>query len=202
MGRRIMVVGNGQIEAGKGNRIDEADLVVRFNDCRSFGAGGVKTSIVAVCNTGRPGKRMLEEKDWRENRAVLEADAIWGVRDPEKFSAMRGVLATTHPELDDFCDDYTDGFIEFCRSSDKQFHGISAATYDQVDDMLAQYQPVPYVTPSSGAIVVAELLNNHCQNDDEVTIAGFSHEGWEWHPWQAEKAWMDALASSGRLKRL
>ena len=36
------------------SRFDECDIVIRFNDCQSAGEGGLKTDVVAVCNTGRP----------------------------------------------------------------------------------------------------------------------------------------------------
>ena len=52
MGRRIVIVGNGEIGDGLAEAIDAADLVMRFNDCRSVGPGGERTDIVAVCNTG------------------------------------------------------------------------------------------------------------------------------------------------------
>lgn len=45
---------------GVADLIDLSDIVIRFNDCRSMGAGGSRTDVVAVCNTGRPGREMSE----------------------------------------------------------------------------------------------------------------------------------------------
>ena len=58
---RITVVGNADIDPALGSMIDSSDIVIRFlYDCRSFGPGGRQTDVVAVCNTGRPGKAMTE----------------------------------------------------------------------------------------------------------------------------------------------
>ncbi|CAN7176382.1 Urease operon accessory protein [Rhizobium sp. LjRoot254] len=202
MARRIVIVGNGEIGEGLADVIDSADLVIRFNDCRSVGAGGGRTDIVAVCNTGRPGKAMLEGAGWSCNKAVWLASSIWCVRDPQKFAAMRAPLAQTHPELDDFCDDYTDGFADYARQNGKDFHIIPASTHEAVDHDLAAFDPAPYVVPSSGAIVIAEFLAHYRRPGDELFLAGFGHQGWEWHPWDAERQWVDHLIAVNKLVRL
>ena len=202
MSRRVVIVGNGEIGEGLAGTIDAADLVIRFNDCRSVGPGGGRTDIVAVCNTGRPGKAMLEGSEWMCNKAVWLASAIWCVRDPAKFRAMRAPLLDEHPELDDFCDDYTDGFADYARKNGKDFHIIPAATHDGVDRALAGYAPAPYVVPSSGAVVIAEFLAHYRKPEDQVFLAGFGHQGWEWHPWDAERRWVERLIDEGHLSRL
>ncbi|OCP02395.1 MULTISPECIES: Urease operon accessory protein [unclassified Ensifer] len=202
-GRRvIMIVGNGEVPDGAGATIDAADIVVRFNDCRSVGAGGQKTDIVAVCNTGRPGLAMLGGGRWKTNAAVRQAREIWCVRTGARFAAMRAGLAETHPDLDDFCDDYTVGFESFSRSTGRSFRIVPVAVHDQVDRDLAGYAPDRYVVPSSGMIVIADILAHLATPVDDVVLAGFGHVGWLWHPFAAERRYVDALAASGRLRRL
>jgi hypothetical protein len=197
-----MIVGNGDVPGGAGAIIDAADVVVRFNDCRSVGSGGQKTDVVAVCNTGRPGLAMLGGGRWKTNAAVRQAREIWCVRSGAKFAAMRGGLAETHPDLDDFCDDYTVGFESFSRSTGRRFRIVPAAVHEQVDRDLAGYAADPYVVPSSGMIVIADILAHFATADDDVVLAGFGHVGWQWHPFAAERRYVDALAASGRLRRL
>jgi len=202
MGRSIMIVGNGEIEAGAAAHIDVCDLVFRFNDCRSVGPGGAKTDVVVVCNTGRPGQKMLHEPGWTDNRAVAEAGAIWCVRDPGKFAALRPALAVSHPELDDFCDDYTPGFASFAATVGKALHVVGAATHEALDRDLATFGPAPYVVPSTGAVAIAEILTRVVAPDDCVALAGFGHQGWQWHPWDAERQWVDDLVARRKLRRL
>jgi hypothetical protein len=202
MARKIIIVGNGRIEDGLARFIDAADMVMRFNDCRSIGPGGGRTDIVAVCNTGRPGKAMTEGESWTGNHAVRLARSIWCVRDPDKFRAMEPDILRAHPELDDFCDDYTHGFAAFARDHAKQFHVIPGATHDALDRELAAHAPAPHVVPSTGLVAIAEFLNHFRQPSDRIFITGFSHQGWDGHPWQAEEAWMDDVMDRGELIRL
>lgn len=197
-----MIVGNGDIGEGLAGVIDAADLVMRFNDCRSVGPGGGKTDIVTVCNTGRPGKAMTEGSGWACNKSVWLASSIWCVRDPAKFRAMRNALLRSHPELDDFCDDYTDGFADYARKNGKDFHIVPAATHEALDRTLAAYDPAPHVVPSTGAVAIAEFLTHFRQPGDTIFLAGFGHHGWNGHPWGAEKAWIEGLVSSGAIVRL
>jgi hypothetical protein len=195
-----MIVGNGEIAAGAADVIDAADLVIRFNDCRSMGAGGSRTDVVAVCNTGRPARAMLGSAEWRRSPAVASASEIWSVRDPRKFAALRAPLAISHPELDDFCDDYTEQFTAFCEATGKRHVVIDQSVHEGLDAALADYDPGAYVVPSSGMVVIADVMLHH--PGDDIAITGFSHTGWDQHPFAAEKQLVDAYVSLGRLRRL
>lgn len=202
MTRRIAIVGNGPIRDGLADAIDSADIVVRFNLCRSAGAGGVRTDIIAVCNTGRPALEMLAGGRWKASETVRQASEIWCVRAPETFAALRAPLSLSHPDLDDFCDDYTSGFETFARVTGRRLRIIPAATHRALDVSLAAFDPVPYVVPSSGLITIAHVLDSIAMEGDTVAIAGFGHEGWEWHPFAAERRWVEAAIAVGRLERL
>ena len=202
MVRRVVIVGNGDIGEGLADVIDSADLVMRFNDCRSVGPGGDRTDIVTVCNTGRPGKAMTEGSAWACNKSVWLASSIWCVRDPQKFKAMRPDVLRDYPELDDFCDDYTDGFADYARKNGKDFHIVPGATHEALDRTLATHASGPYVVPSTGAVAIAEFLAHYRKPDDEVFLAGFGHQGWDGHPWDAERRWVDGLIKDGQLVRL
>ncbi len=202
MSRRIAIVGNGAIPDGVAETIDSADLVIRFNGCRSAGRGGWKTDVVAACNTGRPALDMLAGGRWKASRTVRQAKEIWCVRTASVFAAMRAPLALSHPDLDDFCDDYTEGFSTFARVTGRPLRVVPAAVHHAVDTELAAFDPSPYVVPSSGLIVIAHVLANIAKADDRVSLAGFGHEGWQWHPFAAERRWTEAQIASGRLERL
>ncbi|WP_426226895.1 Urease operon accessory protein [Pararhizobium sp. DWP3-4] len=202
VGRTVMIVGNGPVQEGAAAVIDAADLVIRFNDCRSCGAGGDKTDIVAVCNTGRPALAMLGGGAWKTNAAVRQASSIWCVRDAEKFQTLRQQLAVTHPDLDDLCDDYTDGFRTFAKATGRTFHTVPASTHEGVDAGLKQFDAGAYVVPSSGLIAIAEVLEHWRQPGDRVVLAGFGHAGWQWHPFAAEKDLVEDYVCQGRLERL
>lgn len=197
-----MIVGNGEVPEGAAATIDAADLVIRFNDCRSVGKGGTKTDILAVCNTGRPALAMLGGGRWKTSEPVRQAREIWSVRSGAKFAAMRAALAETHPDLDDFCDDYTTGFESFARATGRRHRVVPTGTHERLEQDLARFAPAPYVAPSSGLVVIADVLASFASAGDDLVLAGFGHCGWEWHPFAAERRYVDALAAEGRLRRL
>lgn len=197
-----MVVGNGSVGDGAAMLIDAADIVIRFNDCRSFGRAGRRTDVIAVCNTGRPARNMIGSETWRESAPVDACSQIWSVRDPQKFNEMRRPLVLSHPELDDFCDDYTGAFRAFAEGHGKVHGVIDRRIHEAMDAALSAHQPPPYVVPSSGMVVIGELLDNPAYAQDAISIAGFSHEGWDGHPFAAEKRLVDAYVAQGLLRRL
>lgn len=199
--RTIMIVGNGPVPQRAAAIIDAADLVIRFNDCRSCGTGGQKTDIVAVCNTGRPALSMLGGGQWKTNAAVRQAGEIWCVRAADKFQTLRPQLAASHPDLDDLCDDYTDGFRAFAKATGRAFHAVPASTHESADAALKQFDADAYVVPSSGMITIAEVLAHWRRPGDRVVLAGFGHAGWEWHPFAAERRYVDTLVAAGYLER-
>ncbi|MCQ2003434.1 Urease operon accessory protein [Rhizobium sp. NRK18] len=202
MVRRIAIVGNGPVPQDAAARVDGCDFVIRFNDCRSLTSERGRTDVVAVCNTGRPGKQMLYESDWRDIAAVRAAASIWCVRDPLKFDEMRAVLGESHPDLDDFCDDYTDGFAAFAAESGKGFRVIDRQVHERLDADLAAVGAGAYVVPSSGMVAIAEVLTHHAGPEDTILLAGFGHQGWDGHPFAAEKVLVDRYAAEGRLIRI
>ncbi|NHT78252.1 Urease operon accessory protein [Rhizobiaceae bacterium CRRU44] len=206
-----MIVGNGPVPDSAANAIASADCVIRFNDCRSY-RPGERTDIVAVCNTGRPAKMMLGTSvssalhptigpaAWGAHPAVVEATGIWCVRNPAVFAALRAPLAITHPELDDFCDDETAGFEAFALAAGKTFRVLDAETQRFLETILAGFSPAPYIVPSSGIVVIADMLGAHPAAD--IALAGFAHVGWEGHPFAAEAQLVDRWIAEGRLRRL
>jgi hypothetical protein len=197
-----MIVGNGPVHAGAAEAIDAADLVIRFNASRNYGEAGYRTDIVAICNTGRPAAAMLADRDWRESASVRRAGEIWSVRSPAKFAELRSRLQITHPELNDFCDDYTEALAAFSAAHGKRHRVLDRKTHEAVVHALARHRPEPYVVPSSGLVVVHHLLHDPAFAGHEIVITGFGHVGWEGHPFDAERRLIESHIAAGRLIRL
>lgn len=200
--RQIMIVGNGPVHDGAAPLIDAADLVIRFNGSRNFGAAGRRTDIIAVCNTGRPGAQMLADPAWRDSEAVSRTAEIWSVRDPDKFADLKPQLAASHPELDDFCDDYTDGFATFATANGKRHRIIHRGVHEALDASLLSLGAEPYVVPSSGMVVIQALLTDPEHAENTIILAGFGHSGWDGHPFDAERRLVDRYIAGGRVMRL
>ncbi|WP_370868847.1 Urease operon accessory protein [Ectorhizobium quercum] len=202
MSRTIVIVGNGTMPAFAASAIDDGDLVIRFNDCRSYGSAGTRTDVVAVCNTGRPARAMIGGTAWKTHPAVRAAASLWCVRDGGKFRALRGKLAESHPDLGDFCDDLTAGFADFAAETGKAFSSIPRRYHDRLDADLSRFGAEGYVVPSSGLLTIAYVLGEIARPQDTVRLAGFDHRGWDGHPFDAEQRLVETLVCGGRLSRL
>lgn len=197
--RKIAIVGNGSFESHEAVMIDACDLVIRFNDCRSLGRGGSRTDVVAVCNTGRPAHGMVRQRAWRELPAVAGASEIWCVRDSMKFAELKSGLA---PGLEDFCDDYTAEFAEFAAETGKAFKVIPRRHHDRIDIELKAIRSAEYIVPSSGLMAIAYVIEEAADVGDRVMLAGFDHEGWNGHPFDAERVLIERYIVEGRVRRL
>lgn len=195
----IMIVGNGDI--GEKGRVAaaRADFVIRFNECRSYAASTCCTNVVVICNTGRAGKRMAGADEWRKLPAVRDTVEIWSARDPALFREMRQTLAQTHPELHDFCDDYTELFDRFCKASGKQHVVIDRTIHALADEAIAALSPPSYVVPSTGLIAIVETFRRFPSAD--IALTGFSHTGWTGHPFSVEKQIVNHYVAAGSLTR-
>ncbi|NTF34629.1 glycosyltransferase family 29 protein [Rhizobium skierniewicense] len=202
MPRNIAIVGNGAFAPSDASRIDNCDVVIRFNDCRSVGDGGSRTDVVAVCNTGRPASAMIRQRTWRETAAIAHANAIWCVRDGGKFAELKPGLIAQQSGLDDFCDDYTDEFAHFATETAKVFTVIPRRYHDRVDLELKTRVTSNYVVPSSGMIAVSYVIGEVAVEDDTVLLAGFGHQGWSGHSFRAERDLIDQYIADGLLRRI
>lgn len=198
--RTIAVIGNGAIDHRYAATIEAHDLIIRFNDCRNFQDCATRTDVVAVCNIGRAAKKLLASPEWRNCQCVSEASEIWSTRDPLILPAMKRRLADSHPDLDDLCDNHTDDFGLFCEQTKKQHVVIPQSSYEAVVLELAAYWNGSYVTPSSGVIAISGALARF--PNASITLAGFGHEGWEGHPFSAEKLLVDTWCKTTRVMRL
>lgn len=198
--RSIAVIGNGAVEQRYAAAIESHDLIIRFNDCRNFEDCATRTDVVAICNIGRAAKKLLSSPDWRNRPSVAEASEIWSTRDPLILPAMKRRLADSHPDLSDLCDDHTDDFGLFCMQTEKQHVVIPQSSYEAVVQELATYGNGSYVTPSSGVIAISGALARF--PNASIILAGFGHEGWEGHPFSAEKLLVDVWCKTTRVRRL
>lgn len=146
--------------------------------------------VVAVCNTGNTGIGMGSSLSERQHPAVRDVSEIWCVRDPKKFAKMRDRPSVDHPKS-----------ARLLRQLAGKMHRVlSGSVHERVDAQLAMFDPPSYVVPSSGMIVIATVLEQF--PDHAVTLAGFSRQGWKWHPFSAERRLVDALVPASRLQRL
>jgi hypothetical protein len=190
LGKRIAVVGNGPIDHGMASEIDDHDIVVRFNACSNYGTSGRKTDILILVNTGGSGLRLSTEPD-AINRDALEASkTIWLTVAPglaAEFASHTDLVGADHAEL-----------MRQNRIGSRCWSYISRESFLRAADHLEALGAEPPALPSSGFVTISHLL--HTMPRAKLTLYGFTFEGWDKHPWCAEKAFVLAAGKSVKLR--
>ncbi len=91
--------------------------------------------------------------------------------------AMRAALAETHP----ISTISATTIRPASRASRGLRHAstgfIAAETHDRLERDLARFGPSPYVAPSSGLVVISDIVSSFAAAGDDVVLAGFGHIG-------------------------
>lgn len=166
--RTISIVGNGPISSVDAVRIDDADFVLRFNSAPACGAAGQRIDVLLLNRA-----RVYMSK--RINPIALHrAREVW-VNDIEENGRV-----DWHFEAE-------------CRPRYLGFGPITKARKH-----LERYDPFQTSNPTTGASIIAELLDN--RPAVEIHLFGFSHRGKQHtHDWDAEKMWVGDLVEQGRI---
>lgn len=180
---RIALVGNGPIDRGHAYDIDTHEFVVRFNSCRHYGETGWKIDALALVNVNSPGWQFAWVEDAIPQEALRRTREVWFLRPPEERYA--------NPS-DPISGDFTEDIIRN-RLGLTPYMRLDPEIYQAAIRTLWQFGASPHQIPSSGFLALFYLL--HTLDNLKVTLYGFTHEGWNGHPWAAERAYVGANRS-------
>jgi hypothetical protein len=176
-GASIAVVGNGPIAPELGVAIDRHDIVLRFNDCRSYGAGGHRTDILVIAN----GTSFLafNTNGTMRRECVGSARLFW-------LAIPQSVVRR----------EYTDMILHRYVGSRPWQHFTETEWRDAMTAIRKAGAPEG-CKPSTGLLALWHLRTNYPST--RAILFGFSHSGVERHAWNAERAIVDGW--SDWLKR-
>lgn len=198
MSRHIFIVGNADVLTDHSANIEAADVVVRFNRCRNLGVHtGHRTTELWLTNTGRSGLEFVDPSKvenllgrTRPQRVLLPRRPLNPVqhffaRIASRESALEyGALIRPNVERLGVRCEYVG-------------HNLPHAA---MRTLLSYGKPaVPPKAPSTGILAVHHFATAHAYSRDRISLVGFRFEGWRWHPWELERAYVDDLEARGRL---
>jgi hypothetical protein len=168
--KTIAIVGNGPVSAADAPEIDRCDLVLRFNSAPALGAAGQRVDILMLNRA-----RVYMAK--RINPLALHrAPEVW-VNDIKENGQVDWL---------------------FTRECKPRYLGFGPK--DKARQHLKQYDPFDTSQPTSGASIIAELLD--VAPEVKIHLFGFTHQGKQHtHDWSAEKEWVQQLVEDGRIVR-
>lgn len=193
---RVAIVGNGDIEPGYSDYIDGFDFVVRFNACRTYGMSGKKIDALCLVNTTDQGHFALEPSG-----IDCDADAatklFWLARAPSVIKAEQARCVDSY--LASTWRDHTHALIEK-RIRGRAYEFIPERTYRVIEFELKKRGSTEFQQPSTGILGLTHALLT--LKPKELVLFGFTHEGWKWHPWEAERHLIDFWGIQRASRRL
>jgi hypothetical protein len=183
----VAIVGNGPIDPLHADEIDAHDLVVRFNGCRNYGMSGHRTDYLVLTNTGEPARQFAYDPLALNAHAVEAAGRILLARPPNlvaselrRFPDDREYWETFDPDL-------------IGRIRHKRWAYMRANIYRRARAVLRLYGAKKSDQPSTGILAIfhiAQQLRRQMRHSS-ITLYGFTHQGWDRHPWNAERQLID-----------
>jgi hypothetical protein len=184
---RVAVVGNGEIEPGYSDYIDGFDFVVRFNACQTYGTSGKKIDALCLVNTTDQ-EHFAVEPSGIDCNADAATKLFWLARAPSVINAERARWLDSDPYLASTWRDHSDTLIEK-RIRGRAYEFIPERTYRVIEFELKKRGSTESQQPSTGLLGLTHALLT--LRPKELVLFGFSHEGWKWHPWEAERQLID-----------
>ena len=196
--KKVLIIGNSEPAANYAHLLEEAEVVVRFNNKRyKITPDNIKTTCLSMVNTGVVGHTLL--KDIQSNIFYSEARTILFARSQKihQNHLLQNPLKDQYPkeEAMDVSQWYEKEIIrdgkEVARLSDE----LNQSCFRLIQSRTRQ----PFICPSSGFLVVWSFLNDARYTEYEKHVVGFSFKGWWGHSWETEKEIMLELHRNNQL---
>jgi hypothetical protein len=193
----VVLVGNAPLVGDHAALVDAADLVVRFNEPRSWGAnGGTRFDAWVIANSVG-GRHFAVQQTFAAAPYRDLAREIWLPRAVEVHRELRA----RHPEaaMSPAAEQDFAGRILARNQLTQPVVRFGADFYRRCLELLQAMPdpPAPTMIPSAGFLALHHVLERH--PEARITLVGFTFEGWHGHPWAHEAARVRALAAAGRL---
>lgn len=185
----IAIVGNGPLNAGAAAQIDGAELVIRFNVPRHTPAeAGSRTDIMFIRNDGNALPKWFKQNAFQSSEYFRNTSRIILPRHPDNLNQpplskrIRNTLRRKKQH-------YTNrGILELSRLGKEVSVLPRHLERECYKDLGIERNSSPRLIPSTGFLGIKYALT--LADDARIKLYGFTWQGWNGHPWQAEYEWL------------
>jgi hypothetical protein len=196
----IVLVGNAPLKRDHSSLINSADLVVRFNIPRAYGAeSGTKFDIWSIANSAG-GKKFIDNQVFKNAAYKDQPSQLWLPRDVDVHKKLRTLYADSETLLTSSTEiDFSDEIIQANDLKNLHLVRFPSKIYWGCLDVLrkAATRHDAVRIPSTGFLTIYYVLQK--LNQQPLTVIGFSFEGWNGHPWHLEKKIVKQWANDALL---
>jgi hypothetical protein len=194
---QVVIVGNAPVTRDHAALVDEADRVIRFNVPATWDKGTGRRFDVWVIANAAAGRFFARQRPFVAAPYRTLPTEVWFPRAVDVHRDLR----VTQP----------DGYLKPLAEQDfaerimrnnglrQPWLRFDAAFYRRCLDRLRAIDPDvdPTSIPSAGFMALNRVLETG--SDAEVSLVGFTFQGWHGHPWSIEEAFVQREARAGRL---
>lgn len=197
----VAIVGNGPVSASYFDRIQNSDLVVRFNHPpKTHQYAGMKTDSLVISNSSKQTQELLNSAEYLDGPVFAGARSIllpyhpeiirqWMPK-PNIFSWLKG----RRSDLTGLCE-------RVAEMHGKRLEIIDKQTYLEVCTSLGiSTGSMRKIFPSSGAMIIRHMLPRLDDRHSLIRLFGFGFQGWKHHDWNAEKRYVEQLSDAGKIE--
>lgn len=192
--KNLAIVGNAPTVINYSSLIDNSDIVIRFNDRKSYGGNsGLKTDILFINNTGEPARRYINQTPFKKHNT--EPIEYWFPRNIQVHLTHLKKIKAHHPNyannyIESELDDLTKEIIFSNNLTKCHLMKLPKELNESLFQKLEDIQTHPFLAPSTGSLAIEWAVNNNNFSNYRIHVIGFGFSGWIGHPWAAEKALM------------
>ncbi|WP_244642357.1 hypothetical protein [Phyllobacterium sp. 628] len=194
------IVGNGPIAADLSAAIDASDFVVRFNEPKcSIGMSGTRTDILFMCNAGKPMQRRLSDPLFLQSPILQAAEQVILAYHPH-------IIARYFPKPNPLSQikgrrsDWTMETVKALGAVGKANTILPVQFYlNGCRELGLPEAQMGKVFPSTGYFGIYYVLNHKQFANWDISVCGFSWQGWKRHAWADEQQWVKSKVETGRL---
>lgn len=199
--KKIVIIGNAKIKKDYSILINNADIVVRFNDAGNYYSGlvGSKTDVLCIANISHPGRRFSKYKIIKKLPFIDQVKTIWFPYFSSHKASQFWLKPITKSILKQT--NYCDLIIKRNCLFDKNVLHFGKQNYDSACNNL-NIANLNNLVPSSGYLAIKYILDNYSVNDFEIIIIGFTFSGCACHFWDKEKTDILFWKSKGLITHL
>lgn len=198
---RIAFVGNASLSRDFGAEIDRSDIVIRFNLCRNYAAGGgVKADVLALSNTGKTGRRFGRLSTLRRIPCLTPVKQVWLTRNRAIYDARKAAAFFLDRGRRIANTDYAPRIVKKLGPREIVIFGADIQT--ALDDKLRKFGAAAGTMPSVGMLAIEYVLDKMASGATEIVLYGFTHQGIAEHAWDSERRLVDSYIEAGLIARV
>lgn len=201
--KNMFIIGNGVVEKDLTSMIDEADIVVRFNNVNNYNEKtGTKTSFWILSSNkflinqhisgnqtlGNEKKISIKEMIGNTQSLLFSIPPFYPVQSDKQKNMFKRIVNEDRKERIES----VSNFLKHFEATKHPFRIIEFPN-KYVFDIAPEIWAPNWTCPSNGYLVTRMLVDDATYYKHKKYLVGFSWEGWEGHPWFLEKLCLEKM---------